>query len=303
MNKQVELNEEVNPFSFTGKGKIDVRDDSVRDNINIVLTGMLRSCCLTPYIALEKVRKALAYFHIPVPAVPFMEGERGFHVFEIDQFGYKYGVKDDRTFVQSGTTQKDTTHGSHTDGESFNDDEPSAPQHISQKYHLYFEYRLNDKGMFDVFCEIVDQDELHDLLNDVEEDMDNDVEDDRESRLDEEENLQELTAPTQANLKALNKRAIARDIKAGRKQDKAYAASDRADAASNLAKKVGLKGLAAKLRKRSNNKDAEANKQQGEIMKAIGTQSRILKRVVFDRRELKEEAKEAAREILKKRNE
>jgi len=152
------LYEEVNPTQYVDRGIMNVDDAAVRDNINTLLTGSLMACTLTPYIALEKVRKVLSYFHIHLPAVPFMEGDRGVHVFDVHQFGNLAGMRNDGEVVTK----------------------------VSQPYSIYFEYQQNDKGMFDVFCEIVTQDELEDLLDDAEEDINDDgAEDDREDRLDE----------------------------------------------------------------------------------------------------------------------
>ena len=180
------LYEEVNPFQFTGKGKMDVRDDAVRDNINSLLTSALMACTLTPYIALEKVRKVLAYFHISIPGTSFMEGDRGIKVFDVEQFGLKYGMKNDGQIVNLSSVEKDETHGPHTGGENFNSMMTPGTQETDEKYHIYFEYKMNEKGMFDVFSEIVTDSELEDLLNDAEEDINDDgMEDDREEKLDE----------------------------------------------------------------------------------------------------------------------
>ena len=150
------LYEEVNPTQYVDRGIMNVDDAAVRDNINTLLTGSLMACTLTPYIALEKVRKVLSYFHIHLPAVPFMEGDRGVHVFDVHQFGNLAGMRNDGEVVTK----------------------------VSQPYSIYFEYQQNDKGMFDVFCEVVTQDELNDLLDDAEEDINDDgAEDDREDRL------------------------------------------------------------------------------------------------------------------------
>lgn len=178
------LYEEVNPFQYTGKGKMDVRDAAVRDNINTLLTGALMACTLTPYIALEKVRKVLAYFHISIPGTSFMEGDRGIKTFEVEQFGLKFGMKNDGQIVNFNSVDKDMTHGAHIDGENFNYFTAPGTENTDEKYHIYFEYKMNDKGLFDVFSEIVTDDELEDLLDDAEEDINADKsEDDREERL------------------------------------------------------------------------------------------------------------------------
>ena len=160
------VREEVNPTSYVERGILDVDDAGVRDNINVLLTGALSSCTLTPYIALEKVRKVLAYFHIHLDKAPFMEGDRGVQVFDVHQFGRSAGMRNDGEVVTK----------------------------VSQPFSIYFEYQQNDKGMFDIFCEIVTQDELDDLIDDAEEDInDDDTVDDRDERLDESNTEEELT--------------------------------------------------------------------------------------------------------------
>ena len=137
------LKEEVVPASFVDSGKMNIDDDAVRDNINILLGGTLASCVLTPYIALEKARKVLAYFHIHLPAIRFMEGDHGVQVFDAEQFGTPVGMTNDGKVVTKTVCP----------------------------YSIYFEYKQNDNGMFNIFCEIVTQDELDDLINDDDEDM------------------------------------------------------------------------------------------------------------------------------------
>lgn len=186
------LYEEVNPFQFTGKGKMDVRDSSVRDNINTLLTGALMSCTLTPYIALEKVRKVLAYYHISIPGTTFMEGDRGIKTFDVEQFGLKFGLKNDGSVVNFSNIAKDLTHGPHSEGESFNSNTPPETNVSDEKFYIYFEYKMNEKGMFDVFSEIVSEVELQDLLNDAEEDINSDkTKDDRDEKL----NVKEAVIP------------------------------------------------------------------------------------------------------------
>ena len=166
------VREEVNPTSYVERGILDVDDAGVRDNINVLLTGALSSCTLTPYIALEKVRKVLAYFHIHLDKAPFMEGDRGVQVFDVHQFGRSAGMRNDGEVVTK----------------------------VSQPYSIYFEYQQNEKGMFDIFCEIVTQDELDDLIDDAEEDInDDDTVDDRDERLQVKESQMQETSHESVN--------------------------------------------------------------------------------------------------------
>ena len=152
------LKEEVDITPYVERGLVGVNVDAVRDNINTFLTGSLSKCFITPYIALEKIRKVLANFHIFLPKTTFLEGDRGVEVFQIKQFGEVMGMRDNGEVVTK----------------------------IDDPYSLYFEYKMNDRGLFEIFCEIVNQEELDELLDQVEDDInDEDIEDDREERLDE----------------------------------------------------------------------------------------------------------------------
>lgn len=153
------INEETNPTALTKNGVIDVNDSAVRDNINALLSGATSGKFVTPYIALERIGKVLANFHIFLPKYSFMEGDSGMAVFEVNQFGMKMGMTNDGRVVTA-------------------DD--------SNKYSIFFEYRMSDCGMFNVFCELVDEDELEDLLGEVEDEL-NDEGDDEEEEEDDEE--------------------------------------------------------------------------------------------------------------------
>jgi hypothetical protein len=153
------VKEETMPYAGTKSGVIDIRDAAVRDGLNQQLAGVTAGKFVTPYIAFERVCKALANFHIFPPRTSYLEGDSGAVNFRIDQFGSKMGMTDDGRVV-------------------------SAPE---DPHHLYFEYRQSDCGMFMVFCEVVDQEELEEILDDVEAEMNDDtVEDEREDKLDEE---------------------------------------------------------------------------------------------------------------------
>lgn len=140
------IREEVNLTANVESGKIDINDSAVRDTVNSMLDGITAHCFITPYIALERVSKVLANFHIFLPKYTFMEGDSGLATFPVNQFGEKMGMTNDGHVVTT----------------------PSSP------FTLWFEYQLNDTGKYDVFCMIVNQDEFHDLVNDLDDDMDDD---------------------------------------------------------------------------------------------------------------------------------
>lgn len=138
------LNEEVNPTASVRSGKIGVDDPAVRDTINVMLNGVTCKSFVTPYIAFERVSKVLAQFHIHLSRTIFLENDSGVVVLPISQFGDKVGMTDNGQVVTK------------------NPDE----------YHFYFEYRTNDRGLFDVFCEVLDNTELEEIMNDVHDEMD-----------------------------------------------------------------------------------------------------------------------------------
>ena len=158
------LREEVDIAPYVERGVIDVSDHAVIDNINTLLSGALGQCFITPYIALEKVRKVLAYYHIFLPKTTFLEGDRGVEVFKVNQFGEVTGMRNNGEVV------------TREDGQE----------------NLYFEYKMNDRGMFDIFCEIVTDEELDDLIDNVEDEInDEDVVDDRDDKLNDDRSLNE----------------------------------------------------------------------------------------------------------------
>lgn len=137
------LNEETMPYAQTEKGFVGVDNGPVRDNINIHLASVTAKPYASPYHAMEIVRKALAAFSIFPPSTNFLDGDSGHEIFAINQFGDKMGMTNDGQVVVKS----------------------------ADPYFLYFEYAMNDKGSFDVFCEIVTEDELDEILSDLESEM------------------------------------------------------------------------------------------------------------------------------------
>lgn len=170
------LREQNMPFDGVRSGIIDVQDKEVRENINILLNRATHEKYLTPYIAFERVSKVLANFLIFLPNQGFMEGDFGNAVIPVEQFGIKAGMTNTGQFVTKGEVEKDFTHGPHVGGEG--NEEVSEPQDI--KCFVYFEYQLGDCGMFNVFCQIVEQEELDEILADLEEESQEDGDDEEE---------------------------------------------------------------------------------------------------------------------------
>ena len=152
------MNEETMPFAQTSKGFIGVDDAGVRDNINSLLTGATSKSFLTPYSALEKVSKVLANYHIFLPKYTFAEGNSGVTAFEVNQFGEKMGMTN-QGIVKTA------------------EDSP---------YFIYFEYQMNDLGMFEVFSEIVTEDELSELMDEYNEEAEEEDDEDEGEEVNEE---------------------------------------------------------------------------------------------------------------------
>ena len=136
--KYITVSEETMPHQ-TARGTRDLDDDATIDNINVVLNGITSLRFPNPYIALEKVKKALANWHIFLSRTPYMEHDHGVEVWPINQFGGKAGM---------------------TDAGEFKVGDPSG-------YYLFFENGLDDNGTFLTYCEVVNQDDLEQLKNEV----------------------------------------------------------------------------------------------------------------------------------------
>lgn len=173
------INEETMPYAVTASGSINIDDLAVRDGLNALLAGVTKDKFITPYIAYERVQKALANFLIFPPRPSFFQGESGMYTYPINQFGDKFGQKEDGTFVRDGETLKDETHGDHPPGEETGKIQP-PDTNVEEKYSLFFEWRQSDCGMFNIFAEVVTQDELDDILEDLEAELNDDGEDEDE---------------------------------------------------------------------------------------------------------------------------
>lgn len=145
-----QLNEETNPFSGTPEGFVGIEDSATRDYLNALLAGITAGHFLTPYIALERVSKVLANYQIFPPRTSFLEGDSGSAIWPVNQFGSKFGMNNDGEVGYAPTSN----------------------------YSIYFEYRMSDGGMYVIYCEVVNQDELDEILADVEDEMNYDGEDD-----------------------------------------------------------------------------------------------------------------------------
>lgn len=142
--------EDFDPTTNVEGGSIDINDEAVVDAINRNISAVTSVACVTPYIALEKIRKVLAYYKIFLPQTVFLEGDEGNEVFDVSQFGQKFGVTNDGEFKTKN----------------------------SDGLYLYFEWMTNDDGLIDTFSEIVDEDDLDELMSDFEDEAEEEENDD-----------------------------------------------------------------------------------------------------------------------------
>lgn len=110
-------------------GQVDITKSDVRSRVNSAISRSLAGTCITPYVGLERIRKALAYWHISIPGVTFLEGDSGSHTFEVSQFGNKIGWHE-------------------KSGEVVTNDEV--------KFHLEFSWHLLDAGGYKIRADIRD---------------------------------------------------------------------------------------------------------------------------------------------------
>ena len=123
--------------SFT-KSLLSLGDDDAIGGLNALIARATKSSCTTPYVALERIQKILAQHFIFLPKHALNDGDQGNLIFHLDQFGSKLGQTDD------GEINLTPESG----------------------MYFYFEYSLNENGYYEVFSEIVDEEDLEEILQD-----------------------------------------------------------------------------------------------------------------------------------------
>ena len=74
------------PYAVTASGSINIEDPSVLDGLNVLLAGVTNGKFVTPYIAFERVQKALANFLIFPSRPTFVEADSGVYTASVSQF-------------------------------------------------------------------------------------------------------------------------------------------------------------------------------------------------------------------------
>lgn len=141
------LNEDFDPAIYNSDGGISIEDPTVVDAINSNLEVATACSYRTPYNSLEEIRKVLAYYKIFLPKSIFLDQTDGNDVFEISQFGEKTGMNNQGEVV----TANDSS------------------------LFVYFEWSVNERGMFDTFACICNQEELDDILADFDSETGDDI--------------------------------------------------------------------------------------------------------------------------------
>ena len=141
------LNEDFDPAIYNSDGGISIEDPTVVDAINSNLEVATACSYRTPYNSLEEIRKVLAYYKIFLPKSIFLDQTDGNDVFEISQFGEKTGLNNQGEVVTA------------SDSSLF----------------VYFEWSVNEKGMYDTFACICNQEELDDILADFDSEAGDDI--------------------------------------------------------------------------------------------------------------------------------
>lgn len=131
-----DINEEGNnPFT---KAALSITDNDAIGGLNALIARATNRAFITPYIALENIQKILAQHFIFLPKHNLDDGDQGNLIFHLDQYGSVVGQTNDGQFNLT----------------------PESGM------YFYFEYSLNDNGFYDIFSEIVDEDDLEEILQD-----------------------------------------------------------------------------------------------------------------------------------------
>lgn len=203
------LNEDFDPAIYNSDGGISIEDPSVVDAINSNLEVATACACRTPYNSLEEIRKVLAYYKIFLPKSIFLDQTDGNDVFEISQFGEKTGMNDQGEVVTANNSS----------------------------LFVYFEWSVNERGMYDTFACVCDQEELDNILADFDSETGDDLNEQSMPDLKKKMGAKKVTLPNmmrkEETINEISKEKLEKYVK-GAKADKDLAISDREHYKSNL---------------------------------------------------------------------
>jgi hypothetical protein len=198
------LNEDVVPAALVTNGTISLDNEDTRASVNMALAKVTADSSITPYIALNRISKALSYFSIILPKRIYLEGAKGVEVHEILQFGDKMGMTNQGEFIRD----------------------------VPGKFYLFMQYGMNSPmgyggqlaypsmgGTFRVFAKVVDKEELDKLISMAElalaEECDAEMQQKRAKMLAPHDTMNDVTSDPK---KVGNKKAVA-DSNKGIKED------------------------------------------------------------------------------------
>jgi len=129
------------PEAVMNDGSPGLDNPQVIDTLNSQIFSATESTFVTPYVALEYIRKVVAWAGISIPAILSLEGEFGEEIFKLGQFGVE-------------------------------------PDELDEQFYIYFSWELQDDGQYAIYSQIVTEEELADLLSDTEfyDEMEEDLE-------------------------------------------------------------------------------------------------------------------------------
>jgi hypothetical protein len=129
------------PVVSLDKEKVNLSNESTRNEINRNLAAVLSSGSTNPYGSWIRVSKVLSMYGVNLPRVIFQDAEEGEEVVEIHQFGEKWGASLDGTVTQ--------------------------PNDVGYPdYYLYFNYGIGENGFYESFATVTDEEGLNDLIGD-----------------------------------------------------------------------------------------------------------------------------------------
>jgi len=161
------LNEDFDLAIYNSDGGISIDDPTVVSAINANLERTTARPFITPYNALEEIRKILSYYKIFLPKSVFLDQNHGHDVFQISQFGEKIGITNQGEVV--------TAHDS--------------------SLFVYFEWSMTEHGLYDIFSSVVNDEELDEIMSDYESEVADDLQEESMPDLKKKMGAKKVTLP------------------------------------------------------------------------------------------------------------
>ena len=130
--------------------KFDMKNPGTILEINRNLSAVLAQDFVNPYAGYVKASKVLVNYGVTLPRNVIMDKHEGEELIVIHQFGGVHGAKVDGTITPPGTHDEESEH------------------------YFFFTYEIDEHGFYKCSAVIMNEDELHELMDEKEE-----VEDER----------------------------------------------------------------------------------------------------------------------------